>query len=166
MRVSHAEISEASRLVGQYRSRGLLIDTQLAVLLVVGLVSRRWVETHKRLDAYSSSDFDALHRFCSMFSRMVTLPHVLAEVGNLVGRDAWPMLKILCIDQWEEQGVASRTAAAQTEYPYLGLTDAAILGVADHSFLVLTDDGLLAAAVRARTGAALSFDLVRAFWNR
>ena len=153
---------EISRVIDQYRSRGLFLDANLTVLLVVGALSLQRLARHKRTSAYTPEDFEVLRRFCGLFSRLVTLPNVLTEASDLLREDEEQViLKNLCIDVWEEHTVASRKAAAAREYPYLKLADSAILQEIVGSFLVLSDDGPLVAAIRARNGAALEFDWLR-----
>ena len=64
----------------------VLLDTNLLVLLVVGLESRRFIAQHKRLTAYSSEDFDLLIDLLGRFgpAGWATTPSVLAEASNLI----------------------------------------------------------------------------------
>lgn len=153
---------EIDRLVSEYRGRGLLLDSNLVVLLVVGAVSPECVARHRRTSAYTSDDFEILQRFCGFFARLVTLPNVLTEASDLLydGREQ-ALLRALCIESWDETTVVSREAAATREYEYLGLADAAILSSTTASFLVLTDDNRLAAAIMNKQGPVIHFDWLR-----
>jgi len=62
---------------------GLLVDTNLLVLLAVGTVNRSRIETFKRTRQYTQNDFDLLVRVLNNFGRLFTVAHVLAEVSNL-----------------------------------------------------------------------------------
>lgn len=154
--------SEVSHLVEDYRSRGLFLDTNLLLLLVVSLRSSERVLTHRRLQGFAPEDADALHRFCALFARVVTLPHVLTQASDLFGHTEQLYLKLV-IDLWEEASVPSREVAAMREFEYLGLADAAILARIAGSFLVLSDDSQLVSEVRLREGGALGFEWIRAF---
>jgi len=61
----------------------VLIDSNLLLLLIVGSTNRRYIGLHKNLTDYTESDFELLGTASSMFSEIVLLPHVLAELSNL-----------------------------------------------------------------------------------
>jgi hypothetical protein len=155
-------LGEIESTVNEYHGRGLFLDASLTVLLVVGAVSPARVARHKRTSTYTSADFHLLVEFCTFFARLVTLPNILTEASDLLrNQEEQLMLKTLCIDIWEEATIESRLAAAAHEYSYLGLADAAILQRIAGSFLVLTDDGPLVAAIQANAGGVLHFDWLR-----
>ena len=64
---------------------GLLVDTNLLVLIAVGGVNRNRIETFKRTSRYTKADYDYLLRVLGTFKTPYTVPHVLAEVSNLTG---------------------------------------------------------------------------------
>jgi hypothetical protein len=65
---------------------GLLIDTNLLVLFVVGSVNPNRIETFKRTSKYSPRDYDLLVRVMERWGSLYTVAHVLAEVSNLTDR--------------------------------------------------------------------------------
>ncbi len=65
------------------RITGILVDTNLLVLLIVGSVNRERVSQFKRTSDYSPADWDLLIGILEQISRRYTLPHVLAEVSTL-----------------------------------------------------------------------------------
>jgi hypothetical protein len=65
------------------RINGILVDTNLLVLLIVGSVNRERVSQFKRTSDYSPADWDLLIGILEQISRRYTLPHVLAEVSTL-----------------------------------------------------------------------------------
>ncbi|MFN3326862.1 MAG: hypothetical protein ACK5AZ_25495 [Bryobacteraceae bacterium] len=65
------------------RINGVLVDTNLLVLLVVGSVDRERVSRFKRTSDYSSADWDLLTGILEQISQRYTVPHVLAEVSAL-----------------------------------------------------------------------------------
>ena len=77
-------------LVPRYKSRGLLIDTNILLLFFVGLYDRSWVERFKRTRRYTAQDFDLLMEIVLRFDRIITTPHILSEVSNLSGQWAEP----------------------------------------------------------------------------
>ena len=153
--MSPAQIELAVTL---YRDRGLFLDTNLILLLVVGARDPRAVARHRRTSDYTADDVEILRRFCGLFARLVTLPHVLTEASDLLhSGEEQAVLRSLGIEVWEEQSIASREAAAAPEYAYVGLADAAILERIVGSYFVLTADDKLARAIWARSGHALHF---------
>jgi rRNA-processing protein FCF1 len=137
-------MSSAASLPGSAAS-GLLVDTNLLVLWVVGGVNRNRIETFKRTSNYTKTDHDFLRRVLASFETLYTVPHVLAEVSNLTDlpgaerQQARSFLK-RTISLLKE--VEMRIHAAEDVlYPKLGLVDAAIGAVARvHRCAVLTDD--------------------------
>ena len=69
--------------LGPPNAAGLLVDTNLLVLLVVGSVNRDRIETFKRTSKYTKADYDLLTRVLGAFQKIYTVAHVLAEVSNL-----------------------------------------------------------------------------------
>lgn len=74
-------------LISLYRNRGVLIDTNLLVLLLVGTYDRNRVERTKRIrDRFRAEDFDILTAVLNQFETQVTTPHILTETSNLLGQ--------------------------------------------------------------------------------
>ncbi len=124
----------------------LLIDTNLLVLLVVGLVNRTRIERFKRTRQYTAEDFDLLSREFGSWKSVYTTPHILAEVSNLTDLEGLERLQarqILkeTISTLTEVGIPSARAVDEPVYQRLGLVDATIAAVARaQECTVLTDD--------------------------
>jgi hypothetical protein len=65
------------------RTNGVLVDTNLAVLLIVGAVNRDRIAQFKRTRGYTSADWDLLTGILEQIPQRYTLPHVLAEISAL-----------------------------------------------------------------------------------
>lgn len=154
-------LSEVSRLIDEYRGRGVFLDTNLLLLFVVALRSSERVHSHRRLQKFTPADAEVLYRFCGLFSRIVTLPHVLTQTSDLLGDHEQLYLKQM-IDVAHEESVPSREVATLPQFSYLGLADAAVLSRIAGSFLVLSDDRLLVTEVQALNGGALQFGWLQA----
>jgi hypothetical protein len=156
-------LGEIKRLFDEYRLRGVCIDTNLLVLLVVGFTTPDAITQHKRTSGYTLRDFDVLHRFCSGFQRRVTLPHVLAEASNFLRSERERATLRALVSSFVELTIPSVEAVARPEYIRLGLTDAALLarGTAQDDYLLLTADGQLAAAARYASAPVIAFDVLR-----
>ena len=144
------------------RVNGLLIDTNLLVLLIVGFVNRERISRFKRTTNYSSMDWDLLIGILEQISQRYTLAHVLAEVSTLTdlkGAELEVARSILqkWIAELGELQITSADACASSLYMRLGLTDAAIAEAAKrHHCSVLTNDsGLYAALANEGSSVAL-----------
>lgn len=149
------------------RSHSLLLDTNLLVLFVVGTADRDYIGQHKRLRAFTGEDFDMLFHIVSQAPAVFVTPNTLTETSNLASQIAEParslILRILgrLITATEERYIPSRAAAARTEYVRLGLTDAALLEVADKQAAILTTDHGLYRAALASGVPAFNFNHIR-----
>jgi len=139
-------MTEAGLDLGPGNGVGLLVDTNLLVLFVVGTVNRNRIETFKRTWQYTKEDYDLLRRVLSKFEPLYTLAHVLAEVSNLTdlrGSEGLLARRVLkeAFSVLTEVEMPSKVAAQDRVYENLGLVDGAIGAVArTHNCVVLTDD--------------------------
>ena len=147
----------------------VMVDTNLLVLLVVGLTSESMTEKHKRTKEYGRKGYKLLLETLSLFDRIVVTPHILAETSNLVRQCADPLktqvgesLAVLVFES-EEQAVPAERIARQPEYPWIGFTDAGVLEALSESAatLLTEDDGLYAASL-GRGLDAINFEHLRA----
>lgn len=156
-------------VTNRYRSRGLLLDSDLLLVLCVGSVDRNLVREFKRTNAYSENDYDILCRFVRLFQKIFTTPNILTEVNNL-GRN----LKRKSRDEFQEafRRIANSLIEEYTEskaavnipiFRDCGLADSVTFCMArSHGgYLLLTDDLQLAGKVRKSGGAVLNFNNLR-----
>jgi len=136
-------------------------------MIVVGSFDRSMVGTFKRTEQYTIEDFDLVMNIIRRTDRIVTLSSILTEVSNLAGqlRDD---VKSRCfavfarqIELMEEQQLLSADIARSDEFPRFGLTDAAILKVAQSGRLVLTDDFRLSQYIDSLGLPVLNFNHLR-----
>src|SRR5207237_10295950 len=73
-------------LLSRHRGGSILIDTNILLLLFVGAFDRKLIATFKRTATFLPDDFDLLLRLIGLVPRIVTTPHVLAEVNSLSGQ--------------------------------------------------------------------------------
>lgn len=134
----------------------LLIDTNLIVLLVVGLADEKAVIHHKRTRAYTIADFRLLTKIISQYSDVGVVPNALSEASNLLSFDdnehARRILNRFAffVSHTKEQYIVSADAARRPEFRWLGLTDCALLEFAKQDVHLLTADvALHLAALKA-----------------
>ena len=149
-----------------YRTSGVVIDSNLLLLLFLGGYDRRQIGTNKRLAMYTQADFDLLLDFLRLFSRVITTPNILTEVSNLSNAIAdaarveyfkWFATQIALL---REEYIASN-AAIDSRWARFGLTDAVIAVVARNGYLVLTDDFRLSNALQKDGIDAVNFNHLR-----
>lgn len=156
-------------LLARHRAAGIIVDTNLLLLLLIGSHNPTLISSFKRTTRYTSLDFDILVEALALFSSLLTTPHILTEVSNLAGqlgdpgrqevmRDLAEMIPIL-----SELTVPAEEAAANPAFPRFGLTDVAILQQAGAGkYLVLTDDFRLSQYLASIGVEVFNFNHLRA----
>ena len=150
------------------RARGILIDTNLLVLLIVGAVNRDRISRFKRTSNYTPADWDLLTGILEQIPHRYSIAHILAEVNTLTDMKG-PELEIArailhnAVSLMEELPIASIDACASAWYSRLGLTDAAIgLATKMRGCSVVTSDANLYVALLEDGASVLRFDDLRA----
>jgi hypothetical protein len=145
----------------------VILDSNLLLLLIVGLASRSYISRHKRLQDYEELDFDLLKELLDSAANIIVTPNTLTETSNLVGQIAEPARTQifqrfrLILNAFEERYVESSRAAEQNEFVRLGLADAAQLDLAGESHTLLTVDLDLYLAAIGRGFKAENFNHYR-----
>lgn len=130
-------------------SAGILIDTNLLLVYLVGLWNPEEVGRHKRTQEYTTEDFDSLRSLAQRFRVIVTTPHILAELSNLISNRPKPRKEpgpivgelLLLLRRVHEVYVAKDELLELRWLPRIGVADAATIGVAaKEKCIVLTDD--------------------------
>lgn len=142
-----------AELVTHYRGRGAVIDTNLFLVLLLGNVDPRLIGKTARTDGYSASDYELLRAILEHFARIVILPQILTEAGNLLKRNCRyrntlldlhiELARIVHFSQTKEASVSAKRATRHPAFHTLGYADAAILAAANGRYLLLTADGPL-----------------------
>jgi hypothetical protein len=149
-------VTYVEHLIEQYRSNGLLLDSNLLHLHLVRLIKPALIGTAK-LSGFDMDQFHLLESLISVFRRLVTTAHVLTEVSNLVndfhqaGRSAVWTDFVSHLEVIEEQSLSSYSVARRPEFRYLGLTDTALSTFAQR-FLVVSNDGRMVNYLRDNLG--------------
>jgi hypothetical protein len=155
------------KLVAKYRNKGVLVDTNILVLLFVGATNRDRIERFKRTQQFIPADYDTLEQFLGCFSQIVVTPNILTEVNSLLNQLGEPergqclALFGQGISGFDERYVISREIATQAIFGRFGLTDTGILEAAKGRHLVLTDDLRLAVNLQALGVDTVNFNNIR-----
>jgi hypothetical protein len=159
-------------LIVHYRTKGVLLDTNLFVLLAIGTYRLSRIASHEHLKAFHSEDFFALQKLLYSFERRITTPHILAETHSLARKkldkrelDSMAESFRKLIKEMFEIYVPATEIITEKTYPRLGLTDTAIIK-ASHGVLVLTADGGLERELSRLGRDALNINHIRsAYWT-
>jgi hypothetical protein len=135
-------------LLQKYRGKGILVDTNLLLLLLVGSIDTRLLERFKPTanHGFTSSDYELLCWMMGQFRKILTTPHVLSEVSNLSFQPKGAPGKLLLNEiialsqRADEHYEASRKLAVKDEFREFGLTDTAMANLPSNQYLVLTVD--------------------------
>lgn len=126
--------------------RALILDSHLLLLLIVGLTSPSYIEKHRRLGAYTANDFQLLQGLVDRASAILVTPNTLTETSNLLAYAREPMKSELfvifrkLIEEADERYLESARISDNPQFLRLGLTDSALLHVADPEIELLTAD--------------------------
>jgi hypothetical protein len=160
-------MSDFTRFEQNTRSKGILLDTNLLVLLIVGFVNRDRIPHFKRTTQYTPADWDLLTGILEQIPHRYTIPHILAEVSSLIDMKG-PELEIArsvlhkLIALIRELPLCSIDACTSVYYNRLGLTDAAIgLAAKQQGCSVLTNDLNLYLALLEQDISVVKFDHLR-----
>ena len=161
--------SSVSDTSAAYRWEGLLIDSNLLLLLFVGLRDRNRIQKFKRTAQFTNRDFERLASFIGRFKKVVTTPSIITEVSNLLGQLP-DSLKYSFYQHFahglknlHEHYTPSQELGDLKAFPKFGLTDTAILHAATGRYLVLTDDFRLTQYLLSQNITVVNFNQLRAF---
>ena len=147
--------------------KSVVLDTNLLVLFVVGLVDPKYIAIHKRLRTYDADDFDLLRRIVSISGGLIVTPNTLSEASNLLKQINEPARTMIgrgfrqMIERVQEVYVESAIASARPEFLRLGLTDSAILHVGKDDVVLLSADFDLCIAAQSAGYEAQNFNHLR-----
>jgi predicted nucleic acid-binding protein len=159
-------MTDVLQLIDKRRTSGLLLDTNLLLLYVIGRTNPNRIAKFKRTQPYTSADFAMLERFVAEFRVLITTPHVLTELsnlGNLHGqeREVLGSMFVSIVEESREHYDESRLVVKESCFRRLGLTDAAVVALARHDYLFLTDDFDLYSTLVSHGANALNFNHLR-----
>jgi hypothetical protein len=147
--------------------RSIVVDANLLVLLVVGLVDRELIKTHKRTRSFAPEDFDLLTETLSKFDEIVVTPNVMTEASNLASQTSEPALTAIrekfasLAKIHKEIYQESSVSVRHSDFVRLGLTDCGLLDLVGKSLPLLTTDLDLYLAASRTNHEATNFNHLR-----
>ncbi len=157
--------SYAQAVLAQSRSKYLLLDSNLLILLLLGSYDIKLIASFKRLSNFSTADFQMMRDLSQSF-KIATSAHVLTEVSNLAKdlpqhqrQNAFSYIASRIV-YLKENVVAVEEVASNAEFTSFGITDAVLANLCG-SHLLLTNDRRLAAHLRNKRQSVLTLDDLR-----
>lgn len=149
-------------LFTKYKKKGILVDTNILLLFVVGSLSPDLIKRISRTAHFSIQDFQIISKVIDFFDVRITTPHILTEVGNLIGNrnDIRNALRSY-IEIVEERFSESVKIVSDDAFSKFGLTDTAVLDLSKNSCIVLTNDGPLYGLLVSKGVDVVSLALLR-----
>jgi len=159
--------------ITEYAPRGILIDTNVLLLYLVGLFDETLIQGFKRTrsQGYTREDFAVVQRLVSWFARVITTPQILAELSNLSFQMEEPRLSqyvscvVSAVRRFHEEYVGKDCILASPRLNLLrriGFTDFSIIEAAmKQGYLVLTDDFKAAGYLLANRCAVINLNQIR-----
>jgi hypothetical protein len=151
----------------KYRSKGLLVDSNLLLVYFIGLCDRKLLAKFERTRAFDEESFLLLANFIRSFKKVVTTPNILTEVSNLSNklkgntRLAYFQSLIEQVGLTEEYYLRSSELSQHPSFEKFGLTDISVINVSKDEYLVLTDDFPLSNYLTKQGQAAINFNHLR-----
>lgn len=128
----------------------IFVDTNALILLVVGLIDKSLISSHKRTSIYESIDFENLTFLIGDLGKIVTTPNVLTEVDNLLNNfqkgHRWAYYQVLreLIAGSTEKFLESKRVIDLNAFFEIGLTDTGVLEICKECDFLITGDSKLA----------------------
>jgi hypothetical protein len=149
-------------------ARSLLIDTNLLVVLVVGLTDEIQVGSHKRTKAYTREDFLLIREMLDNYQELWITAQTVAECSNLLRQTndnfSANLMETLSniVSHANESNMTSTVIFSEPCTLRLGITDGGIAKKSKRVTALLTADLDLYLEVDKASGNAINFNHIRA----
>lgn len=156
-------------LFEKYKTKGILIDTNILLLWFVGTVNRERISRFNRTEKFVPEDYDSLLQILSYFNKIVTTPNILTEVNSLANQLGEPerskCLSVFAtgVARLDEAYLESKEVVKTDNFTKFGLTDCGIATLAKNKYLVLTDDFKLAHYLQKIEIDTINFNNIRVY---
>ena len=157
------------KAIFKHASRGILVDTNLLLLFLIGIFGENHIKEFKKIQKYSIEDFNIVNNIIRRFSRINVTPQILAEISNLSKQMYKSNLKqyfLYLIDRIrrsKEIYINKNDLLLVPELlPKYGFTDLSILESAKVTkCLVFTDDFQLVGFLRKKKVVVINLNEIR-----
>lgn len=157
-----------SKILQRYKRRGILVDSSLLVVYLIGSFDRRQLVNCRAIkSSFTKKEFELLAKIIGLFDLVVTTPHVLTEVSNLAGRLPARMhvpfrtFFANVIKQLAERNASAADLSMAPHFVRFGMADTAISRIAPGKYFVLTEEVALYSLLSANGVDVMNFNHVR-----
>lgn len=132
--LQNADNTKFCRICGADLKKGLLVDTNILLLYIVGTVDIDLIRNFSRTANFSENDFYIVSKFIDIFDIKITTPHILTEISDLLGNKRELQIALgKYIELMEEKFLQSKQIAKTKTFLQFGLADTAITETAKNS---------------------------------
>ena len=156
-------------LINSYKNKGILVDSNLLLLMFIGYLNKDHITRFKRTQKYLPEDFELLNALLTTFDKIITTPNILTEVSNLANslsedyKIHFGHIFSQSIDSLNENYLESKLVINSKELLNFGLTDSVILKLVRGKYLLLTDDLKLYHHATGNGVDAINFNHIREY---
>ena len=159
-------------LIRRYHQKGILIDTNILLLFLVGSVNLERITRFNRTEQFIPEDYELLLKLIAKFQKIITTPNILTEVNSLANQLGEPERSQCFVifaqfaqnaTRLNEHYIKSLDAVTVDRFVKFGLTDCGILTLARDKHLVLTDNLKLANYLQSVGLDVINFNNIRVF---
>ena len=142
-----------------------LIDTNSLVLLILGLIDTRLINSNKRTSIFEEQDFYDLLNVIGDLNNLVVIPNVWTELDNLlnksIGKRKYDYVEYFkqLIKKTTEKFLETRKGLECNSFYELGLTDSLLLDYSTECEMLITTDSKL--SDYANANGVRVFDVVQ-----
>lgn len=160
-------MSYVDSMISKYSNKGILVDTNLLLLLITGLFDKNYIQQFKRTDKYSIEDFEVVSEIILKFSSIIITPHILAELSNLSSQmknlEKSFIQVIEIIKNSQEVYIQKDDLLSHDKFILkFGFTDISILeGALKYKLLVFTDDANLNSILQHKGVDTINLNYIR-----
>lgn len=127
----------------------ILIDTNALIILIIGQIDSKLINSHRRTSIYEEQDYFDLLAIIKDYKNLVVLPNIWTEVDNLLNNFGGDLKYkyILAITETikssSEKYINSLVGIDSVSFFDLGLTDSLLLSLAPECDFLITSDSSL-----------------------
>ena len=127
----------------------ILIDTNALIILIIGQIDSKLINSHRRTSIYEEQDYFDLVAIIKDYKNLVVLPNIWTEVDNLLNNFGGDLKYkyILAITETikssSEKYINSLVGIDSVSFFDLGLTDSLLLSLAPECDFLITSDSSL-----------------------
>jgi hypothetical protein len=158
---------DAGALIEKYRGKGAFVDTNLLVLLLIGLLNPKRIRRFKRTQNFTVEDFTTLSSLVHWFGApLIATPHVLSQVSDLTDLSGKELISVRelfksVVGTMDEKYDTAKQLVEHRLFARLGLADASIATACERNVVVVTTDVQLYIALGALGFDTINFNHVR-----